>query len=46
MNEARDKLGDIAAHSRITDPQELERKKAVVAAALERAQAKRARPAG
>ena len=46
MNEARDKLSDIAAHSRITDPQELERKKAVVAAALERAQAKRARPAG
>jgi electron transport complex protein RnfB len=46
MNEARDKLGDIAGHSRITDPQELERKKAVVAAALERAQAKRARPAG
>ena len=46
MSEARDKLSDIAAHSRITDPQELERKKAVVAAALERAQAKRARPAG
>ena len=46
MNEARDKLSDIAGHSRITDPQELERKKAVVAAALERAQAKRARPAG
>ena len=46
MNEARDKLSDIAAHSRITDLQELERKKAVVAAALERAQAKRARPAG
>jgi electron transport complex protein RnfB len=44
MDEARDKLSDLAAHSQITDPAELERKKAVIAAALERAQARRARP--
>jgi electron transport complex protein RnfB len=44
MDEARDKLSDLAAHSRITDPAELERKKAVVAAALERAQARRNAP--
>lgn len=44
MDEARDKLSDLAAHSRITDPQELERKKAVIAAALERAQARRTAP--
>jgi electron transport complex protein RnfB len=44
MDEARDKLSDLAAHSRITDPAELERKRAVVAAALERAQARRTTP--
>ena len=43
-DEARDKLNDLAAHSRITDAQELERKKAVIAAALERAQARRTAP--
>lgn len=35
--EAADKLGDLAAHSRISEPAELERKKALIEAAMARA---------
>ncbi len=37
---AAEKLADLASHSQLQDPQALERKRAVVAAALERARAK------
>ncbi|HET7525565.1 MAG TPA: hypothetical protein VFK10_06445, partial [Burkholderiaceae bacterium] len=40
------KLAELEQHSRITDPQVLERKRAVVAAALARARASRAPVAG
>ncbi len=47
INKAQTKLADLKAHSQITDPAELDRKKAVIEAALARAQARRAgRPAG
>jgi len=47
INKAQTKLADLQAHSQITDPAELDRKKAVIEAALARAQARRARrPAG
>jgi hypothetical protein len=35
--EAQDTLADLAAHSRITDPEELARKKAFIEAAMARA---------
>ena len=38
---AADKLADLAAHSKITDEAVLDKKRAVIEAALERARAKR-----
>lgn len=43
---AREKLADLAAHSRITDEAVLDKKRAVIEAALTRARAKRAHPSG
>jgi len=40
--QAQDKLADIAAHSRITDPAVLDHKKAVILAAMERARLRKA----
>lgn len=42
IDKAQTKLADLGAHSQITDPVELDRKKAVIEAALARAQARRA----
>jgi electron transport complex protein RnfB len=39
---AQNKLNDLAAHSRITDPQVLDQKKAVIQAAMERARLRKA----
>ncbi len=41
---AREKLADLAAHSHVTDEAQLERKRAVIEAALARARARRAQP--
>jgi electron transport complex protein RnfB len=43
---AREKLADLAAHSRITNEAALDEKRAVIEAALARARAKRAHPSG
>jgi electron transport complex protein RnfB len=43
---AREKLADLAAHSQITDEAVLDKKRAVIEAALARARAKRAHPSG
>lgn len=43
---AREKLADLAAHSRITDAATLDKKRAVIEAALARSRAKRGAPPG
>jgi electron transport complex protein RnfB len=43
---AREKLADLAAHSQITDEAVLDKKRAVIEAAMARARAKRAHPSG
>lgn len=46
LAKAEQKLADVPAASRITEPEELDKKRAVIAAALARARARRSRPDG